>query len=95
MAQFYGTLQGQRGEATRLGGKSSGLRTTAAGWGGAIRVNVWHDEESGEDQFRVELTPWHGSGGNTQVLAQGVLDAHARRLTVDHTERFVVPQEEV
>jgi hypothetical protein len=30
MAHYYGTLQGQAGEATRLGNKRSGLTTVAA-----------------------------------------------------------------
>lgn len=90
MAQFYGTLQGQRGEATRLGSKASGLTTTAAGWKGAIKVNIWHDEEHDQDQFEVRLTPWSYSGGEEKVLAQGVLDArNATRLTIDRKERWV------
>lgn len=75
MAHFYGTLQGSRGMATRLGGKSGGLVTRAAGWGGAIQVHVYHDETTGEDMYRVELTPWENSGGRTQVLAEGPLDS--------------------
>lgn len=36
MAHFYGTIRGQRGEASRLGGKASGLTTYAASWQGAV-----------------------------------------------------------
>ena len=74
MAHFYGTLQGNRGEASRLGTKDSGINTIAAGWGGAIRTirtSVYHSD--GRDMYRVELIPWHGSGGSSRVLAQGEL----------------------
>lgn len=84
MAHFYGTLQGSRGEASRLGGKASGIQTIAAGWGGAINTRVWHDERDGVDRFRVELTPWQSSGGESKVLAEGVLDAHGTVKVQNH-----------
>lgn len=74
MSHFYGTLQGARGEATRLANKKSGLVTHAAGWQGAIRVDVRHDDE-GKDRYRVQLVPWKGSGGTSRVLAEGILDS--------------------
>ena len=75
MSHFYGVLQGNRGEATRCGTKSSGVNVTAAGWGGAIEVTIWHNPETGKDMYHVWLRPWQGSGGNTQLLASGVLDS--------------------
>lgn len=74
MARFYGTLRGNRGEATRMGTPTSGLTTYAAGWRGAIRVRVF---ASGDvDRFIVERVPWMSSGGRTTVLAHGVLNAN-------------------
>jgi hypothetical protein len=67
MAQFYGSLQGSRGEATRLGTKKSGLETTAASWEGAVNVRLYHDHESGLDMARVYLSPWHGSGTHLEL----------------------------
>ena len=60
MAQFYGSLNGSRGEVTRLGTKSSGLRTVAASWAGAVEVNLY--ERDGIDYARVALKPWRGYG---------------------------------
>ncbi len=74
MSHFYGTLEGNRGEATRCGTKASGITTHAAGWGGAIRVNVY--EREGKDYYRVTLQPWQGSGGEHVTLAEGELDAN-------------------
>ncbi len=72
MAHFYGTLSGNRGEATRCGTKKSGLVTYAAGWGGAIRVSVIQDEATGEDRFHITQERWHGAG-IYEVIAEGVL----------------------
>ena len=69
MAHFYGTLQGNRGEASRLGTKSSGLDVVAASWEGAVRVSVSYDEQSGKDVVYVSLTPWHGSGINKTLYS--------------------------
>jgi hypothetical protein len=73
MAQFYGTLQGSRGEASLLGTKFSGLETVAAGWNGAIKTEVFHRD--GRDMYRVTLMPWQGSAGRLRVLAEGELNA--------------------
>jgi hypothetical protein len=69
MAHFYGTVQGNRGEATRCGSKR-GLETWAAGWGGAIRVQVYHQD--GQDYVRVTKQPWHGMG-KFEVIYEGLL----------------------
>ena len=73
MAQFYGELVGSRGTTTRLGHKGSGLRTTAASWEGAVRVNIRHDPETGHDYASVALVPWEGAG-ITRTLFEGRID---------------------
>lgn len=75
MSHFYGTLQGNRGEATRCGSADSGITTYAAGWRGAIRVEVYRDND-GIDRYHVSLQPWHGSGGSCKLLASGKLDVN-------------------
>lgn len=62
MSHFYGTLEGNRGEATRCGTKASGIETYAASWSGAVRVHVYYDEDRKEDWARVSLVRWRGSG---------------------------------
>jgi hypothetical protein len=69
MSHFYGTVQGSRGEATRCGYKS-GLETWAAGWGGAVKVQVYH--EDGRDYVRVTKQPWRGVG-KFKLLYEGPL----------------------
>ena len=65
MAHFYGTLKGARGEASRLGTKSSGLRTVAASWQGA--VDVWLYEKDGRDYASISLMPWRGAGKDVAI----------------------------
>jgi hypothetical protein len=61
MARFYGTLQGARGEATRLGHASSGLHTTTSSWSGRVRAVVY--DRDGEDHIRMAAEQ-HGSSRN-------------------------------
>ncbi len=65
MAHFYGSIQGARGEATRLGSKDSGLITVAASWQGAVQVTLYHRD--GVDHARVWLTPWYGEGVSQEL----------------------------
>jgi hypothetical protein len=54
MAQFRGTLRGQRGVASRLGSKVSGLEANLASWQGAVSVSLWTTDD-GVDMARIEL----------------------------------------
>lgn len=74
MAHFYGTLKGNRGEATRMGTEKSGLVTYAAGWQGAIRVEVY--TYNGKDMYHICLVPWQGSGGLGHHIATGELNSN-------------------
>ncbi len=59
MARFRGTIQGHRGEASRLGTAKSGLVVTANGWNLGVRAELDVDE-NGNDQLVVYRT----SGSN-------------------------------
>ena len=64
MAQFYAEIQGSRGSATRMGGKSSGIEGHIRGWRIGARVVCSH--EDGKDVVRIYKTggsqggPWDG-----------------------------------
>ena len=72
MAQFMGTVKGQRGEASRLGSKASGLDVTAASYKGCICVRLWHDQTTGQDRFRAYQDQWQGIGIQEE-LASGII----------------------
>lgn len=63
MAQFRGILDGNRGEASRLGTKQSGLRVEAQSWQGKAVVQLYHDAESGKDMVRVTLAQHQNGAG--------------------------------
>lgn len=65
MAHFIGTVKGGRGEASRLGHKATGLRTVAASWQGAVRVELY--TRDGKDFAHVYLMPWQGAGTRREL----------------------------
>jgi len=69
MARFYGTVQGNRGTATRMGSKH--METYCASWDGAIKCYAYIDG-AGRDCVKVEKTTWHGKGEN-KLLYNGVI----------------------
>ena len=54
MAQFRGTVEGNRGQASRLGHKTYGLTTTCNAWDIGIDCEAYHS--NGEDIIVVYLT---------------------------------------
>lgn len=62
MSQFYGRIQGNRGEATRLGSKKSGVDADARGW--RIGGSVYMLHVDGKDHVRFCLNG--GSGHQFQ-----------------------------
>ena len=70
MSQFYGTVQGNRGQTSRGGSKNSGIETSTASWSGAIRCYAYYDKETDTDMVRVEKTTWRGSG-DSKILYEG------------------------
>jgi hypothetical protein len=68
MAQFRGTVAGQRGEASRLGSKNSGLVVTANGWNAGVTVRASVDGD-GNDVFKVYATGGSGYSGRNQHIA--------------------------
>lgn len=71
MSHFYGTLNGNRGGASRCGSKASGLSAIAASWAGAVKVYVYVDQQ-GRDCYVVYQDTWQGAGIK-QDIARGVL----------------------
>lgn len=64
MAHFRAVIQGQRGPASRLGSKHSGLKAIVNGWTVGCSVEATH--EGDKDVFRIYKT--NGSNGTGHVL---------------------------
>ena len=60
MAHFRATIQGTRGEASRLGHKKSGIRASVSGWDSGVYVVGRLSPMHGEDVFSI----WATSGSN-------------------------------
>jgi hypothetical protein len=73
MAQFRGTVAGTRGDASRLGSKSSGLCVTADGWNVGVTVYLTH--EDGRDVVRIHKTSGSNGRGQSELIAEFSQDA--------------------
>ena len=56
MAQFYASIQGNRGEATRMGTKSSGIYGHIRGWDIGAEINMMYDEKTDSDICQITVT---------------------------------------
>jgi hypothetical protein len=53
MADFYGIVTGDRGSASRLGHKTSGLKVLAKSYVGWVEVSMWHNHYTKEDMVEI------------------------------------------
>lgn len=89
MARFFGTVQGGRGEATRLGHANTGLHVSAQSYHGSVVVML--DDEGGETYvtigvarrscrhfdevlYRGPIAALFGPGARIRLLQEAVLD---------------------
>ena len=67
MAHFIGEVQGNRGSVSRTGSKKSGIDAHIKGWNIGARVQLTHNNETGQDTltvYKTEGSNSNGSGGN-------------------------------
>ena len=86
MAHFRGTLQGNRGGASRLGTKDSDLHVTANGWDSGVTVLAY--EENGVDYFRITLTG--GSGYRAEPRNLGTFYRKGRKIVKKGYPQLVI-----
>lgn len=67
MAQFRGRVWGQKGEASRLGSKKSGLHVEANGWNIGADVTLFSVTEDGRERDAMEIKITYGSSGKGSV----------------------------
>jgi len=72
MAHFYASIQGSRGEATRLGYASSGMKGRIQGWHSGISVKAVVID--GKDTFHVYLTSGSNGTKQSQLLGTYTVD---------------------
>jgi len=75
MAQFYATMKGARGAASRLGSRASGMSVSVKSYEGEVNVHLSHRD--GVDYAYVTLG--EHSGGVRVVLYNGPCSGWAKR----------------
>jgi len=56
MSKFYGTIQGNRGMATKGGSKSSGFKSSAQSWDGSVITNLRYEEiEPNKEMLKIRI----------------------------------------
>ena len=76
MARFRGTVIGNRGEASRLGAKTSGITASINGWDLGVTVEGKYDERSNCDVFSIYLT-----GGSNHPSQQTLIGQFTKDVT--------------
>ncbi|MFA5238402.1 MAG: hypothetical protein WC476_01665 [Phycisphaerae bacterium] len=70
MSQFYASIVGNRGEATRQGTKNSGITGHIRGWNTGGRVNCYYDADKKADVVEFYLTSGSNERGKSQFIAR-------------------------
>lgn len=79
MAQFRGTVEGNRGEASRLGHKTSGLVTECNAWSIGVQCRAHH--RNNEDVIQITINGGSNSARGSEVL--GWIDSSGK-ICVNH-----------
>lgn len=74
MAYFRGTVQGNRGEASRSSSKDSGLLATANGWNLGGSAHIYHDPARNIDIVRLRVTGGSNSPGTKLIHEYAIID---------------------
>jgi hypothetical protein len=70
MGRFYASIQGNRGMATRMGNKSSGIDGHIRGWEVGVRVSCYYDEVHDRDICEVYRTGGSHNSSNVKLIAK-------------------------
>jgi hypothetical protein len=85
MARFRGTIQGHRGEASRLGTSSSGLEVDAGGWDIGVRVTIGSCPGNRSEDY-VEISLTGGSNSSCQSVFLGTFVRSGKRIKVSNAD---------
>lgn len=93
MSAFYGTVEGQRGPATRCGSLDSGIRASAQSWKGSVVINLHYMERyDSESPLVVDVSTSDGSNAYGHPAWSGTFDEFKEMLAYDneyrHNHRF-------
>lgn len=81
MARYYASIQGNRGEATRMGTPSSGITAHPRGWRTGIRVHSFAESDR-FDTFFVDVTGGSGYGRSVSDVLTVTEQSDGERIVV-------------
>lgn len=87
MSAFYGTIEGQRGPATRCGSKSSGIKAAAQSWDGSVITTLRYGTRDDEEVLMVEVNTSEGSSAYGHRIWNGSFEEFVELLEHDMDER--------
>lgn len=70
MSQFYANIQGSRGEATRQGGKATGISGHIRGWEVGCQVYISYDKKTDKDVVKVYKTSGSNGSKPSELIAE-------------------------
>ena len=88
MAQFYGHVQGNRGDATRMGSKDSGFSASAQAWGGSLILRMSHYDK--QDVASISFGEGSTTGGR-ELFRMPVAEI-AKKVRAGYEFRLVKPR---
>lgn len=74
VARFYASIQGNRGEATRMGTANSGIEGHVRGWNIGAKVEVDVDPKTGKDRLTVYRTQGSNGCGMSTIYTETLKD---------------------
>lgn len=69
MSHFYGSMQGNRGPATRGGSKASGLDAHIRGWHIGVQIMLRHNKDTNKDEIAVYKTGGSSDASKEELIA--------------------------
>lgn len=78
MAKYYGTVRGNRGEATKCGSAESGIRAAAQSYDGSVIIRIW---DGGDGKDRIDLSIGEGSTTYGRTYFCGTLEELKAKLS--------------
>lgn len=77
MSTFYGSIQGNRGAATRTGSRCSGIESSVQSWNGSVITSLSYDQE---DRLMVTVRVSEGSSSYGRTVFHGTFDEYIKKL---------------
>ena len=82
MAHFYANIQGNRGEATRMGTKSSGISGHIRGWDIGCKTHCSFNTKTKQDEVSIHVTTGSNGHGFSLFLGRFSLkDGHVQEIS--------------